>query len=208
MAGPPAPAPTLLLVLGLLLTGCGGAASEGPVEVASEFSGRGVVFPVPEGWTVTESPQGRDLIRVAPEDADEEGEVLIYPDLLGTTGSPDASGRLLKRVLGQLRSGIRGEPDVDGPIEIRGAEQAHQLVFRGTPPGTEPADGAARSVTRLQILARGADNQVALFSYAAPVGRYDERLADLIRERAGLAVEEPTPTAPASPGAASPAPTG
>lgn len=172
----------------VVLVACGGGA-EGPLEVASEFSQQGVVFPVPRGWVLVENPDGRELIVVRPEGEREGEEVLVFPDVLGTAGSEQAAGkRLMQRVVDQLRSGIRQEPAIDGPVEMRGAQQAHQLLYREVvPEGGQQVD---RAITRLQIVAVGADNRVVLFSYAAPTPLYDEEVADLIRTRAGLAGEE------------------
>lgn len=177
----------IVLACLMVLVACGDGA-EGPLEVASEFSGQGVVLPVLRGWELIENPDGRDLIVLRPEGEREGQEVFVYPDVLGTAGSEQAAGkRLMQRVVDQLRSGIRQEPAIDGPVEIRGAEQAHQLLYREiVPEGGQQDD---RAITRLQIVAVGPDSRVALFSYAAPTPLYDEELAELLRTRAGLAGE-------------------
>lgn len=192
----------------VVLVACGGGA-EGPLEVASEFSGQGVVLPVPRGWELIENPDGRDLIVLRPEGEREGQEVFVYPDVLGTAGSEQAAGkRLMQRVVDQLRSGIRQEPAVDGPTEIRGAEHAHQLLYREIVP-EEGGEQDDQAITRLQIVAVGADNRVVLFSYAAPTPLYDDEVAELIRARAGLAGGDDEPGTPAGEGrTGTPTPTG
>ncbi|MFA9446502.1 hypothetical protein [Egicoccus sp. AB-alg6-2] len=198
----------------VLLAACGGAADESDPEAApgtdedattadpspddpaaqpdlpdpeefitdGEFRGQGVVLPLPDGWSVDEIALLQGLVvAVSDDDASQqlaaqavdasalsEQEEVEFDDLL----------EMQRTQFEQLDADIA--PTVDEAIEIEGAEQAHRLRFEDVALPDQPEFWLDL------ILADNGDGRIALFNYAAPSDSFDESIADLMLEGAGI----------------------
>lgn len=195
----------------VVLSACGGGGSAGgsdgdaPVEAASEFTGQGIVLPVPEGWKINQGAVGTGTIVAQPEAEGERQLLLGAADILGG-GPAAAADQSLADMVENLRSGIKAEPTVDESIDMKGAEEAHQLVYEGLEPDptASPTGGTAGPTTQLVILARSSEGEFAIFNYVAPADLYNDSIAQLLRTQGGLDPDSEPTRAPVRPGAPSP----
>lgn len=201
----------------VVLSACGGGGQAGgsggdaPVEASSEFAGQGIVLPVPEGWKINQGAVGTGTIVAQPEGEGQRQLLLGAADILGG-GAGTAADQSLSDMVDNLRSGINAEPTVDESIDMKGAAEAHQLVYESLEPNptASPTGATAGPTTQLVILARSSEGEFAIFNYVAPADAYNDSVAQLLRTRGGLDPNsEPTrqPVRPGNP-APTPAPTG
>lgn len=164
-----------------------------------EFRGQGVVLPIPDGWTVDDMALLQGLVSAT---ADEDRTQQLAAQAVDTAQLGEDQQVTFDDVLEIQRSQFAQidpelEPTVDETVEVDGATAAHRLRFEGVQIEDQP------SFDLDVVLAEDGEGRIALFNYAAPTEAFDEAIAELMLDGAGIDPDsEPPAPEPAPQGGA------
>lgn len=162
-----------------------------------EFRGQGVVLPIPEGWSVDDMALLQGLVAAS---ADEDQTQQLVAQAIDTADLAEDQQVSFEDLLEVQRTQFEPvdpdlEPSADEAVEIDGATTAHRLRFEDVQIQEQPAFDLEL------VLAEDGEGRIALFNYAAPSDAFDEQIAELLVDGAGIDPdsEPPAPQTPAAP---------
>jgi len=150
------------------------------------FRGEGIVLPIPEGWQFEPTAQMQGQVLATEGD---EGLQQIFGQAVDVEDLPEPV--TYDELLDSNREQFPGEePAVDEPIDLEGADQAHQLRYDGLPPTQE----GLPEVSIVLIVADDGDGRLGSFNYAASTDEFEDAIAEEFVNVTGFDPDsDPTP---------------
>lgn len=149
------------------------------------FRGEGIVLPIPGGWQFEPTAQLQGQVLATEGD---EGLQQIFGQAVDVADLPQPV--TFEELLESNRGQFEEEPAIDEPIELEGAEQAHQLRYDALAPTGE----GLPEVSIVLIVAEDGDGRLGSFNYAAATDEFEDEVAERFVTETGFdAGSDPTP---------------